>query len=81
LVVTTPGDSDTWRIQLGAFSRRATAEALFAIIRDRVGSRQPYYVPAGKVIRLQLGQYRTRADAAAACARLSGIACFPVAVR
>jgi cell division septation protein DedD len=67
-----------WRIQLGAFGQRATAEALFAKLHGRVGGRQAFYVPAGKVIRLQVGPYATRSAATAACAGLSGQACFAV---
>ena len=70
-----------WRIQLGAFGQRATAEALFARLRGKVGARQAFYVPAGTVVRLQVGPYDSRAAAAAGCATLGGQACFPVAAR
>ena len=73
--------SGNWRIQLGAFGHRSTAEALFAKVRDKVGGRQSFVVPAGKVVRLQVGPYESRADAAAACASLGAQACFPVAAR
>ena len=76
-----PLASGGWRIQLGAFGHRATAEALFAKIRGKVGGRQAFYVPAGKVVRLQIGPYSSRAAAAAACAALGGQACFAVAAR
>jgi TPR repeat protein len=69
-----------WRIQLGAFGQRATAEALFAKVRGKVGARQSFIVPAGKVVRLQVGPYDSRAAAAAACAAL-GDGCFPVPAR
>lgn len=69
-----------WRIQLGAFGQRSSAEALFAKLAGKLAGRQPYYVPAGKVVRLQVGPYESRAAASAACARL-GQACFPVAAR
>ena len=78
-VVAAPNASGGWRIQLGAFGQRAAAEALFARVRGKVGARQPYYVAAGKIIRLQVGPYSSRAAAAAACAGLSGQACFAVA--
>ena len=74
-------NSGDWRIQLGAFGQRSTAEALFATLRGKVGARQAFYVPAGKVVRLQVGPYTSRAAAAAACAALGGQACFPVTVR
>ncbi len=76
-----PLPSGNWRIQLGAFGQRATAEALFAKVRGKVGARQAFYVPAGKVIRLQVGPYVSRAAATAACAGLGGQACFAVAAR
>ena len=74
-------NSGGWRIQLGAFGQRAGAEALFAKLRGKVAARQPYYVTAGKVVRLQVGPYNSRAAAAAGCAALRGQACFPVAAR
>ncbi len=73
-----PGD---WRIQLGAFGQRSSAEALFAKLRGKFGARQAFFVPAGKVFRLQVGPYGSRAAAASACASLGGQACFPVAAR
>jgi hypothetical protein len=68
-----------WRIQLGAFGQQNTAEALFARLGGKLAGRSAYYVPAGKVVRLQVGPFESRAAAAAACARLAGQACFPVA--
>ena len=73
--------SGGWRIQLGAFGQRSTAEALFARLRGKVGARQAFYVPAGKVVRLQVGPYESRAAAATACSALGGQACFPVPSR
>jgi uncharacterized protein len=74
-----------WRIQLGAFSRRSSAEALYARLSgaEPVSGRQVFYVPAGAVTRLQVGPFPTRAAAAAACSRLEsrGQACFPVEAR
>ena len=71
-----------WRIQLGAFSKRSSAEALFKKLSGTapVSGRQPYYVAAGAVTRLQVGPFPTRAAAAAACSALAskGQACFPV---
>jgi len=78
-VVAAPNARGGWRIQLGAFGQRATAEALFARLRGKVGGRQAYYVAAGKVIRLQVGPYDSRAAATAACAGLG--ACFVVPAR
>ncbi len=68
-----------WRVQLGAFSARGSAEALFRKLAGNaaLGGRQPYYVPAGKVTRLQAGPFDSRAAAAAACARLAPPPRFP----
>lgn len=67
-----------WRVQLGAFSQRSSAEALFAKVRGRLSGRQAYYVPAGAVTRLQVGPYPSKDAAAAACAAVEPAACFPV---
>lgn len=73
--------SGNWRIQLGAFGQRASAEALLERLRGKLGARQAFYIPVGKVTRLQVGPYESRAAAATACASLGGQACFPVAAR
>ena len=72
-----------WRVQLGAFSARGSAESLFHKLSGTpaLAGRQPYYVPAGKVTRLQAGPFESRAAAAAACARLAPHPCFPVEAR
>ena len=70
-----------WRIQLGAFGQRATAEALAARVRGKTAGRQAFFVPAGTVVRLQIGPYATRAAASAACATLAPLPCFAVAAR
>lgn len=67
----------SWRIQLGAFSQRASAEALFRKLSGKLAGRQAYYIPAGAVTRLQVGPFENKAAAAAAC-RAVGQACFPV---
>ena len=72
--------SGNWRIQLGAFGQRSSAETLFARLSGKLPGRQAYYVPVGKVVRLQVGPYESRAAASAACARL-GQACFAVEAR
>jgi hypothetical protein len=77
--------SGPWRIQLGAFSRRGSAEALFARLsgNSQLVGRQPFYVVAGAVTRLQVGPFPSREAASAACAALSrqGQPCFAVAAR
>jgi len=67
----------SWRIQLGAFSQRSSAEALFRKLSAKLAGRQAYYIPAGAVTRLQVGPFESKAAAAAAC-RAMGQACFPV---
>ena len=71
--------SGSWRVQLGAFGKRASAEILFAKLSGgTLTGRQAYYVPVGTMTRLQVGPFASKAEAAAACARIKGQACFPV---
>lgn len=74
--------SGSWRIQLGAFSKRSSAEALYKKLSGSapVAGHPANYVAAGPVTRLQVGGFRTRGEASAACTALSvrGQACFPV---
>lgn len=74
-----------WRIQLGAFSQRSSAEALFRRLAGSapVAGRQQFLIAAGSVTRLQVGPFPSKSAAAAACSSLSsrGQACFPVAAR
>jgi TPR repeat protein len=67
-----------WRVQLGAFGQRKSAEALFAKLASKLGGRQAFYVPAGAVVRLQAGPYGSRAEASSACASVAPQPCFPV---
>lgn len=75
--------SGAWRIQLGAFSQRSSAEALFKKLASNaaLAGRSPYYVPAGAVTRLQAGPFASRAAAQSACAALKGQPCFPVSTK
>jgi len=73
--------SGAWRIQLGAFSQRASAEALYRKLGGSLGGRQAFYIPVGAITRLQVGPFESKAAAAAACAALHGQACFPVAAK
>ena len=79
-----PGNGQTapatgaWRIQLGAFSQRASAEALYRKLSGSLAGHQAFYVPVGSITRLQAGPYPTRAAAQAACSALKGQACFAV---
>ena len=74
----TPVPGGKWRIQLGAFSQRKSAEGLYSKLSGKLGGRQAYYVPAGAVVRLQAGPYESRAAASSACAKLAPQPCFPV---
>ena len=72
-----------WAIQLGAFSKRSSAEALYQKLSSTpsLAGKGPLYVAAGNVTRLQVTGFGSRSAAAAACAALakSRHACFPVA--
>lgn len=74
--------SGDWRIQLGAFSQRGSAEAPYRRVSGKaaLAGRRPFYVAAGNVIRLQVGPFVSRAAAQAACGSL-GTACFPVSAK
>ena len=78
-----PPASGAWRIQLGAFSRRSSAEALYGKLSgaSALAGRTPFYVQAGAVTRLQVGPFPSRAAAQAACQSLKGQACFAVAAK
>ncbi len=72
-----------WRVQLGAFSEGARANALWTSLRSRVGALaayQPMIVRAGPVTRLQAGPIASRAAADKLCSavRAAGQACVPV---
>ncbi len=71
--------SGAWRIQLGAFSDRGRAQALWSGLAGRLSGAQPVYAAAGNVVRLQAGPYATRASAEHACATIRPQACFAVA--
>ena len=74
-----------WRVQLGAFGQRSSAEALFRKLSSgpALAGRQSYLIPVGSVVRLQAGPFESRASASAACAMLakSGQACFAIEAR
>ena len=71
-----------WRVQLGAFSQRGSAEAMYQRLSGKaaLAGRHPFYVAAGNVIRLQVGPFVSRNAAEAACGSL-GVACFPVTAK
>jgi len=68
-----------WRIQLGAFSQRSNAEALYKKLSGKaaLAGRSPFYVVAGPVTRLQIGPFESKAAAESAC-KAVGVPCFAV---
>jgi len=72
-----------WRVQLGAFSTRGAAEGLYKKLsaNGALSGRQAFYIPVGKITRLQAGPFESRAAATSACARLAPQACFAVEAR
>jgi cell division septation protein DedD len=83
VALSTKAAKGTWRVQLGAFSQRGSAEALYRKLsaNGALAGRQAFYVPAGVVTRLQVGPFESRAAAQAACSALKGQACFPVGAK
>jgi len=71
-----------WRIQLGAFSQRGNAEALYKRLsaKSALSGRQPFYIAAGAVTRLQVGPFESKSAAQAAC-NAAGVPCFPVSAK
>ena len=74
--------SGSWRIQLGAFSQKGSAEALYGKLAGKtaLAGRHAFYVPAGPVTRLQVGPFESKAAAQSACNAV-GVACFPVSAK
>ena len=76
-----------WRIQLGAFTGQAKAEAAWATISGHspeIKALQPRFEPVPgrpELVRLQVDQHISRTDAVRLCAlaAASGFDCFPVA--
>ncbi|GGE05521.1 hypothetical protein GCM10011529_09870 [Polymorphobacter glacialis] len=71
-----------WRVQLGAFSQKALAEAAWDEVKVKqkqlVAANKPIFASDGAVTRLQMGPFASREKARDACARIafSGRACF-----
>lgn len=78
-----PKSGGGWRIQLGAFAQRSSAQTLFERVSAiaAISGKRAFLEPAGTVVRLQVGPYASRGEAASACAALKGQACFPVAAK
>lgn len=77
-----PAASGSWRVQLGAFTQKSSAEALYRKLSGSapIAGHPAYYVPAGSVTRLQVGGFASKSAAASACSTLSarGQPCFAV---
>ena len=78
----TSAASGAWRIQLGAFSRKGSAETLFQKLSGKaaLSGRHAFYIPVGTITRLQVGPFESKAAAQSACNAV-GVACFPVAAK
>lgn len=74
--------SGAWRIQLGAFSQKGGAEALYRKLAGKaaLSGRHAFYIPVGAITRLQVGPFESKAAAQSACNAV-GVACFPVAAK
>jgi cell division septation protein DedD len=68
-----------WRIQLGAFSQKGAAQALYQKLsaKPALAGRRPFYTAVGAVTRLQVGPFESKGAADAAC-RAAGVPCFAV---
>jgi uncharacterized protein len=77
-----PSASGAWRIQLGAFSQKGSAEALYRKLAGKppLSGRHAFYIPVGAITRLQVGPFENKSAAQAACNAV-GVACFPVAAK
>ena len=71
-----------WRVQLGAFGSKTQADTSWGEIAKKqkaaIGKSKPIYDPGRGIVKLQIGPYKTRAEAKDACAKLAfaGQACF-----
>lgn len=66
--------SGAWRVQLGAFSQKSNADALWARVRGRpeMAGHPRIDLAQGSVTRLLAGGFASQADAARACTALKG---------
>lgn len=77
-----PAQSGPWTTQIGAFSSQSNAASMWS----RIGSKAPFsgynarYVPAGSVVRVQVGAFPSREAAVKFCAaaKSSAPGCFPI---
>ena len=77
-----PAANGPWRVQLGAFGVASNADALWAKVKGRpeMAGHAKALAPAGRLSKLQATGFASKADADAACARLSagGFGCLSV---
>jgi len=75
-----PSSSGKWRVQLGAFGVEGNAQKLWRSLAGRsdLAGKQAFYVPAGKLTKLQAGGFASRSEAQAVCNALKpkGQACI-----
>ncbi len=78
--IAAPRAAGPWRVQLGAFGVAGNAEALWNRIKGRteLAGHPRMLVPAGKLTKLQAAGFGSKAEADAACARLTagGFGCI-----
>lgn len=72
-----------WRAQLGAFGNEGNARSLWLTLEKKypaVAAAQPYLVKAGAITRLQAGEFASKGEADAFCARIKpdGQACVVI---
>lgn len=79
-VAATGPATGNWRIQVGAFNDRPSAEVAYRKLSGNgaLAGRSPQYIPFKQFIRLRIGPFASKAAAAAACSALH-TACYPVA--
>ncbi|AXB76151.1 sporulation protein [Novosphingobium sp. P6W] len=77
-----PVANGPWRVQLGAFGVASNADALWAKVKGRpeMAGHAKVLAPAGRLSKLQATGFASKADADAACSRLSagGFGCLSV---
>lgn len=71
-----------WKVQLGAYTNESAARTAWATLVSQSATllkgQKPIYAPRGNLVRLQVGPYTERGDAAELCTRLAaaGRPCF-----
>ena len=71
-----PAPSGNWAIQLGAFGEPGNAQKLWAKVSGNYPRRDVSYVRAGRLTKVLVGPYASRAQAQAACRSVNP--CLPV---